>query len=154
MARRQFRLEAVWRVRHLLEEKVKRELGELQAELTRLRQDRRDIDENILAEHRRVDLNLRDGMRAEDLQQAMYYINALHEKQGFAQLEEVDVRERLAEKRREYLAVSRDRQVIDRLRDKFLARRDYEENREQEKAVMEIALNRFLRAQRQEEAEE
>ncbi len=154
MARRQFRLEAVWRVRHLLEDKVKRELGDLQAELMRVRQNRREIDESILAEHRRVDLSLHQGMRAEDMQQAMFYINALHEKQGFAQLEEVDVRQRLAEKRREYLVISRDRQVIDRLREKFLARRDYEENREQEKAVMEMALNRFLRAQRREEAEE
>ena len=120
MARKRFRLEAVWRVRNLMEAMRKRELGGIQTELVVARGNKRKLLEEMAEEREALEEELRRGVDASKMQLVQAHLRALQDRLVLADLEIADVRKRLAAKREELLAVTKDRKVMDSLREKHI----------------------------------
>jgi len=145
VARKQFRFETLWRVRHLIEDKLQRELGVIQAELNQALLKKERTTQSFADEHRQLAEDMQKGLPAQDAQLRRQHLDALTEQGMMNDLEIIDAKSRLEVKRQEVLEATRSRKVMDRLREKFQAQQTYEENREEDKELGETALNRFLR---------
>lgn len=145
MARKRFRLEAIWRIRHLVEDKLRRELGMMQMELVQAREKKQQILARREKINNEMQQQLKAGLTGCHLHLVEGYLTALADETDLAELEIKDARKRLIAKRDEVINATRESKVMDNLREKHRARQIYEENYEENKELAEIALNRFVR---------
>ncbi len=145
MPRRHFRLQSILRIRGLIEDMRKREWGVIQTELAHEQQAKRELLETAEQHRRRFEQDAQQGVSGHQIILISQYLNAVRGRAKAADRRIAATEKRLAEKLQQVLAATRDRKAMDILRQRFIERRDYEERREEEKNVTEIALHRFAR---------
>ena len=147
MPRRRFRLQSILRIRGLIEDMRKREWGVIQTELAHEQQAKRELLETAEQHRRHFEQDAQQGVSGHQIELISQYLNAVRGRAKAADRRIAATEKRLAEKLQQVLAATRDRKAMDILRQRFIERRDYEERREEEKNVTEIALNRFTRGE-------
>ena len=139
MARFVFRLEPVLRQRERAEQEAQRELGHRQAKLVELQNELKKLDESL----RRASDDVRDNHLTGRLDMNFLaahrrFVNTLH-RQGSNVVQKIAAAQRAVDEARRLLAeAAKQRKVIEKLREKQLARWKAEQDRKETAATDEI----------------
>jgi len=142
---KKFKLEVIWRVKHRLEENLKRELGQILMELTQARHRRRRLEEKSAAERAELDERMMTGIMVNDLLTREAHLQALREMGALAELEIADVLKRLEQVKTRLFEATKERKIMDKLRDRFRRQQAYLLQKEEEKNLAAVALDRYVR---------
>jgi flagellar FliJ protein len=139
MARFVFRLEPVLRQRERAEQEAQRELAHRQAKLVELQGELKKLDESL----RRASDEVRDNhligrLDMNFLASHRRFVNAMH-RQGLNLVQKIAAAQRAVDEARQLLAeAAKQRKVIEKLREKQLARWKAEQDRKESAATDEI----------------
>jgi len=140
-----FRLLALLRVRRIVEDRKKRDFGAAVMELTRARA-AQQAEEDAL---RRAQDDYNEcavgavGIEVLRLHEAFILKHRIE--LGYKQLQVRDAQREVESKREELMEATRQREVVDKLHEKFRRREEYERNRQEEKALAETAIGQYAR---------
>jgi flagellar FliJ protein len=139
MARFVFRLEPVLRQRQRAEQEAKRELAHRQARLVELQNDLKKLDDALRqASDDMRDNHLTGKLNMNFLAAHRRFVNAMH-RQGLNLVQKIAAAQRSVDEARHALAeAAKQRKVIEKLREKQLARWQDEQNRKETAANDEI----------------
>ncbi len=128
----------------------KREWGVIQTRLASEERERREMLDTMEQHRRDFDAALRAGLTGRDVRLVADYVTAQRSRVRAADQQIAGTRRRLEAKLVEVLMATRERKAMDIVRQRFIARRDYEERHEEDKTLTEMALNRYVRKQGEE----
>ncbi len=146
---KKFKLAAVLRVRKILEKQKKREFGEAMSALMRARSEKVAELRALKSAQDEYNRRAQKDVNIQELKLHETHILSRRIEVKFKDMQVRDAERSLEEKRRELMEVTRNREVVDKLHERFRRRVEYELNKEEEKQLGEIALGRFVRRRAQ-----
>jgi flagellar protein FliJ len=138
-----FRLAAVLRVRRLIEGQKKQAFGAALGELSRCKADREDVTRSLGDQQDEYNRYAGVGVGIEQLRLRQAFLLKCRMDLRFAELAVAEAEDEANERRDALVEATRDREVVEKLEEKFIERATYERNKETEKQLAEIALGRF-----------
>jgi flagellar export protein FliJ len=145
---KKFRLAALLRVRKLREEQKLREFGEATQALERGRAQRTAAAAELAREQDAYNRATEGGESVQDLRVRETYLQVCRERLRRADQQVAELVQAREAKLNELTLATRNREVVDSLRERFEDRVAYEMEKTAEKQLAETALDRFVRRSR------
>ena len=142
---KKFKLAALLRVRRIMEDKKKREFGDALREWIAATRERDEINRQIEAAQQAYNEHAVGGITIDELRLRETHLMTLRQNLLMQEVVILQAAQKRDWVREELIEATRRRQVVEKLKEKFTIRVNYEANKQAEKQLAETALLRFAR---------